>query len=217
MRATSAHSSKADLRRLARVPWVRLAAFLLCCGLPTSAQAHTAIQGMGEVGSGLLHPLLTAPHLLVLLALGFLLGQQQPFQIGPPAVAFAGGALVGILGTTTGLVTGVLTPVLMLLALTTGGLVALAASWPILVRLSLCGAAALALGLDSGVDSGTLAIPAAKTLAATWVSLLLLVINVAFYVSLLPPRRWVQTGVRVVGSWIVAIALLMLAFALKKV
>ena len=189
---------------------------MACLGLPIPAQAHTPIQGMGEIASGLLHPLLTPPHLLLLLALGFLLGQQRPLRLARPVAAFAVGAALGILLTTTGAITGVLTPVLMLLALPVGGLVALARPLPGAVGLVLCAAAALTLGLDSGVEPGTAAIPAAKTLAATWVSLLLCVVNVAFYVSMLPPLRWVQTGVRIVGSWIVAIALLMLAFALRK-
>ena len=55
-----------------------------------------------------------------------------------------------------------------------------------------------------------------KILFATWVSLVLFVVNAAFYVSLLPRLQWVQTGIRVAGSWIVAIALLMLAFALRR-
>ena len=185
-------------------------------GLPGGAQAHTPIQGMGEVGSGLLHPLLTPPHLLLLVALGFLLGQQRPLRLGRPVGSFAVGTGLGLLATTTGAVHGVLTPVLMLLALPIAVLVAAAWPTPLAVRLVLCAAAALALGLDSGVDPGTLAIPAAKTLAATAVSLVLCVVNVAFYVSLLPPRPWAQIGVRIIGSWIVAIALLMLAFALRR-
>ena len=171
---------------------------------------------MGEILSGLLHPLLTPPHLLVLLALGFLLGQQRPFRLDGAGVAFAVCVVLGLLVTTTGAITGMLTPVLMGLALLIGGLVALAAPLPLALRVALCVAAALTLGLDSGVEAGTAALPAAKTLAATGVSLLLCVVNVSFYVSLLPPRQWVQTGVRIVGSWIVAIALLMLAFALQK-
>ena len=187
-----------------------------CLFLPATAQAHTPIQGMGEVASGLLHPLLTPPHLLLLLALGFLLGQQRPLRLGGPVASFAGCAALGLLVTTSDAITGVLTSILMLLALPIGALVALARPLPLGLCLALCAAAALVLGLDSGVDAGTLAVPAAKTLAATMVSLVLCVVNVAFYVSLLPPFDWVRIGVRIVGSWIVAIALMMLAFALRR-
>ena len=202
-------------RRRKRVRGVAVAA-LWSIAAPVTVQAHTPIQGLGEIASGLLHPLLTPPHLLVLLALGCLLGQQRPFRLGLPVACFAVGAAAGLVLTTTGAVTGVLTPGLMLLALPLGVLVALALPLPLPVRLGSCAAAALVLGLDSGVGPGTPAIPAAKTLAATWISLQLCVVNVAFYVSLLPPQRWVQTGVRIVGSWLVAISLLMLAFSLRK-
>ena len=203
--------------RHGRGSWWSLAGLgLFCLSLPTKAQAHTPIPGMGEVGSGLLHPLLTPSHLLVLLALGFLLGQQRPLRLGLPMAVFAVAAAVGLLVTATGLITGVLTPPLMLIALPAGGLVALALPLPFMVRLSICGVAALVLGLDSGVDAGLTRFAAGKTLTANWVSLCLCVVNIAFYISLLPPLQWVQTGVRIVGSWLVAIALLMLAFALKR-
>ena len=77
-------------------------------------------------------------------------------------------------------------------------------------------AAGLALGMDSGVDPGTTGVATAKTLAATWVSLFVWVVNLAFYSARLPMYQWVQIGVRVAGSWIVAIAFLMLAFALRR-
>ena len=196
--------------------WAVAGTTALFLGSGTNAQAHTPIQGLGEIANGLLHPLLTPTHVLVLVALGFLLGQQRPLQLARPLAVFAAAAAAGLLVTTTGAITNVLTPVLMLLALPLGALVALALPLPSVVRLVFCAAAALVLGLDSSVETGTLAVPAAKTLLANEASLVLCVVNVAFYVSLLPGIQWVQTGVRIVGSWIVAIALLMMAFALKQ-
>ena len=166
-------SGQTGVGRRSPAGWQLLGVTLAVCLVPVTTQAHTAIQGMGEIASGLLHPLLTPPHLLVLLALGFLLGQQRPLRLARPAAAFAVAAALGILWTTTGAVKGVLTPVLMLLALPVGALVALARPLPGAVRLALCAAAALALGLDSGVDPGTATVPAVKTLMATWASLLL--------------------------------------------
>ena len=94
----------------------------------------------------------------------------------------------------------------------------MAGAWslPPWLLLAACAAVALAVGLDSGVDAGTPGAAAAKILLATWASLVLFVVNVALYVSLLPKLRWLQTGTRIAGSWIVAIALLMLAFALRR-
>jgi hydrogenase/urease accessory protein HupE len=38
--------------------------------LPAQAHAHSAVAGWGSIGAGLLHPLVTPPHLLLLLGLG---------------------------------------------------------------------------------------------------------------------------------------------------
>ena len=45
---------------------------------------------------------------------------------------------------------------------------------------------------------------------------MLCVVNAAFFVSLLPSLPWARTGWRIIASWIVAIALMMLAFALRR-
>ena len=184
--------------------------------LPTRVEAHAAIKGAGEFVSGLLHPLLTPLHLMVLLSLGLLLGQRLPLRLKWPVAGFAGFAAAGLVVTTVSAGSGVYPPVLILIGLCSGGFVALAAPLSAWVSLAVCAAAGLALGLDSGVDSATAGTAMAKTLFATWVCLTLCVANVAFYSSYLPKHQWVQTGIRVVGSWIVAIALLMLAFSLKR-
>ena len=183
---------------------------------PRPAGAHTAVPGMGEFASGFLHPLLTPPHVLALMAFGLLLGQREPLRLKAPAAVFAGFAAAGLLLSLAGVAAGVYPPVLIALGLCAGGFVVLARPWPPWLLMAVGAAVALAVGLDSGADVGTPAAAAAKILFATWVSLLLFVVNAAFYVSLLPKVQWVQTGIRVAGSWIVAIALLMLAFALRR-
>ena len=183
---------------------------------PTSAEAHTAIKGAGEFVSGFLHPFLTPTHLLVLLSLGLLLGQRLPLRLQWPLAVFASFAAVGLSTTAAHVVAGVPQPVLIALGLCVGGLVVLAVPLPTWVRLVACAVAGLVLGLDSGADPGIKGVVAARMLLATWVSLLFCVGDIAFYSARLPPYRWVQTGIRVVGSWIVAIALLMLAFSLRR-
>ena len=56
----------------------RRAAILLITILitPGTALAHGSIEGIGDFYSGILHPALVPAHLLVLLSLGLLLGQQ---------------------------------------------------------------------------------------------------------------------------------------------
>ncbi len=202
---------------MTRKSW-RLAALGLGFFLVPAARvdAHTTFQGMGEFASGFLHPLTTPPHLLVLLALGIWLGQHQPLRLQEPAAAFGTGSALGLLVTTTGRLAGVPPPLLIVLGLGVGAAVALDRPVPPPARWLACAIAGLVLGLDSGMDAGTPGVAVAKTLSATWVSLLLCVVNVAFYVSRLPGFQWVRIGLRVAGSWIVAVALLMLAFALRR-
>ena len=179
-------------------------------------EAHTPVKGLGEFANGFLHPLLTLPHLLVLGALGIALGQRQPLRLKVPAVTLAVFAAIGLLLTVTRAVAGIYPPALVLIALCIGALVALALPLPSWLYLTACAVAALVVSLDSGVDVGTNNAAAAKTLFGTWVSMVLFVFNAAFYVSLLPKLHWVQTALRVAGSWIVAITLLMLAFAFRR-
>jgi len=53
---------------------------LLLLSLPATADAHTAISGVGDFFGGALHPLMTPTHLLVLLALGLLAAQHSSLR-----------------------------------------------------------------------------------------------------------------------------------------
>ena len=52
----------------------------------------------------------------------------------------------------------------------------------------------------------------------TWLALLLILLNVSHYVSLAAEKnkQWLHIAIRVAGSWILAISLLVLAFSLRK-
>ncbi len=179
-------------------------------------EAHAVVPGTSDYIAGFLHPFLTPPHLLVLVSLGLFLGQHPLRPLVPAAGVFAMAAALGILATCVHAVTGVPPVVLIVLGLCIGGLVASAAFDKAWMRLAACAATGLALGLDSGVDPGVAGPGMAKTLGATWAGLTLGVVNVAHYSAQLPARRWVQTGVRIVGAWSVAVGILMLAFALRR-
>ena len=184
--------------------------------LPTSqAQAHTTFPGLGEYASGFLHPLTTPLHLLVLVALGIWLGQRAPLRIKYPTAVFAVATAGGLWSTTITKASGAHPPLLIVIGLCAGFCVAVGASGPPLLKIVVCGVAALLIGLDSGVETGIGTTSQIKVLTATWASLVLCLINGTFYVSLLPAARWAQTGLQVVGSWIVAICFLLLAFALR--
>jgi len=178
--------------------------------------AHMTAPGMGNFASGLLHPWMTPTHVLLLLALGLWLGQHTPLRLGMAGKVFAPLSAVALLLTTTGWIAVVPSPILVCIALVTAAVVAWEARLPSSAGAVLLAAAAMALGLDSAPGTGT---PFAvfSTLAGTWVGLGLGLVNIAYYVSLAAERKkqWIRIGLRVVGSWIFAISLLMLAFALR--
>jgi len=108
--------------------------------------------------------------------------------------------------TMTGWITGVPPPILVAIALAAGAVVALELRLPSYAGTALLAAAAVAIGLDSGADTGP-PFAIAGTLLGTWVSLGLGLVNIAYYASLAAERKqkWISIGLRIAGSWIVAI------------
>lgn len=200
---------------LRRRPW--LIAPLAVLALPAHADAHMTVQGMSSFMTGALHPLMTPPHVIILLALGLAVGQHVPLRLGKPLQVFAACSAIGLALTATGRIAGVHPAILSGIAFALGGLVALGKELPTVVRATLIGAGALAIGLDSGMETGG-AMAIFGTLAGTWIGLLVYLVNFAFYTSLAAEKKqqWLQIAIRVAGSWILAISLLMLAFALRK-
>ncbi|HWO88977.1 MAG TPA: HupE/UreJ family protein, partial [Gemmatimonadales bacterium] len=160
----------------------------------------------------LLHPLTTPSHLLVLVALGLMAGRQGRSELKWPLICFALLCAVALLVTTTGAITSVPPTVLILVALLAGALLALDKPPPPLMVSGLFGAGAVAIGLDSAVE-GVPGSGAARTLLGNWLSLSVLVADVALYVAMGRHLAWLQVALRVLGAWVVAIGLLMLAFA----
>jgi hydrogenase/urease accessory protein HupE len=193
-----------------------MAALLAAAG---SARAHGAVQGMNSFYAGLLHPFQNLPHLLLLVGLGIWLGQRRPLKIGAPMLALALGSALALLATTQ-----LAGPVQMTApspvwpiaaALCVGVLVASALGGPSWLRTATAALAGIAVALDSGVDGAPAVGTLALMLLGTWVSVVVLVANVAYYVSLCPPSQWVRIGLRILGSWLAAASVLVLAFYLK--
>jgi urease accessory protein len=187
---------------------------LLFLAFPLEAHAHSPVKGMGDFINGLLHPLTTPAHILIVVGLGLWLGQRSPLNLKLPMLIFAPLTAAALLLSMTGIVKTVHPPFLIALALAAGTLVAMDKPLPALGTASLFTLAALALGFDSAVENGTTA-AILKTLLGTWLSLVLLVVDIAIYVSLCVKKPWQKIGIRILGSWIIAISLLVLAFALR--
>lgn len=188
---------------------------LLVLSLPTTANAHSTITGVGPFVGGMLHPLTTPTHLLILIALGLLIGQHKPLNLKTPLSVFIPISALALCLTTTGIVKTVCTPILISIALFASVLVSLQKSLPSWVIQAICVLAAIAIGLDSTVESGT-PIIIVKTLLGTWTGLFLIIGYSGYYISMFSKQEWQKIGVRVASSWIIAASLMILAFALRR-
>lgn len=173
--------------------------------------------GINDLITGVLHPLIVPSHVLILLSFALFLGQQIPLRIGPPVISYASALGVGLVLTTTGW--PIPSPALLLAVLGFGAglLVAIGRPLPLVVRCVLTAAAGAVLGLDSGSDATT-GWAVAKMLIGTWASATVWLVSLSTYAAMAAELRkqWVSVALRVGGSWIAAISLLMLAFALRR-
>lgn len=189
-----------------------LLGFLL---LPTSAHAHSPIAGAGDLINGLLHPLTSPTHVLVILGFGLMAGRGSREELKMPMGIFASLSGLALALTTTGWIKAVYPPVLICIALCAAVLLALEKTLPTVALGALFGAGALALGFDSAVETGATA-TVVKTLFGNWISLTVLVADIAIYLSLGRELKWLKIALRIAGSWIIAIALMVLAFSFRK-
>jgi hydrogenase/urease accessory protein HupE len=192
-----------------------MAGLFLFAGFTTNAQAHLAIKGLDEFGNGALHPFITPAHALIVVALGLLIGQQVPLTLKAPIIALASASAAALLFTATGWVSWIYQPILIGLALGIAVLVAVEVKLPRNVLAAVCALGVAGICLDSRAESGT-TLAVTKTLLGTWLSLNLAVPYLAICASNGTDRPWARTAIRVVGSWIVAISLMVLAFAFRK-
>jgi urease accessory protein len=194
--------------------WKRLLpALALVFLVPASAHAHGAMTA-GELNA-IFRPLLIPAHLLVLASLVLWIAQNEAKHVNPFLIVFAPLTAIAIALTLTGFITEVGQPILICIALATATLVVLEKTLPPIAAGTLFGFAALAIGFDSGVE-GAVTKEVIRALFGIWMSLVLVVFSLSHYVSLCTKKAWAKVGVRVLGSWIIAISLLMLAFSLKK-
>lgn len=202
------------LRRSHRlIPFVTLAA-LQVLSAPV-ASAHMTVEGAGEITNGALHPLMTPAHVLVLLALGLLLGQQLPLDLDKRLRVFAPVSAVALLLTMAGGFKELHPPLLIGLALCVAILVAWERKLPRFVPEILCALAAAGISFDSAVETGTTG-NILKTLMGTWLVMNAVVFYVAVCASNGAGKQWAKIGIRILGSWIIAISFMVLAFVFKK-
>jgi urease accessory protein len=169
---------------------------------------------MSSLLGGLLHPLAVPAHALALLALGLLIGQQRAGGRRAPLLAFVAGVVAGLVAIAFAVGPTSAADVLLAAVAMTGLLVALAWPMPALACALLAVAIGGALGLDSPPE--VIAISAATVmLIGTGLGACLALAVIVGCTSHLS-RAWQRIGMRILGSWIAASAILVLALRFAR-
>jgi hydrogenase/urease accessory protein HupE len=191
---------------------------LACASLllaPAAALAHSPIKDIGAFYGGLLHPFFIPAHLLLLGALGLLLGQQEPAENKLPLLSFITCAVAGlaIAGHSSG---GEFEAMQLLGAAVLGLLVAIRPAVPVYLRATGGAVAGLLVGVDSGqTDLASAALFA--SLVGTWLGMCVLLLCTMGAADYLTEKPWQKIGVRIIGSWITASAVLVLSLSFSTV
>jgi urease accessory protein len=175
--------------------------------------AHTAIEGIDALYNGILHPLIVPAHLLGLLALGLLTGQQGELQIQRVLPIFLVPLFVALLYVALGGVL-IVEQLLLLWAILCGSLVALKLSLPRWLLWACLVGEGLLIGLDS-VPMGLEGKDRFALLFGIFLGAGLFLMYLAMIVQRLV-HPWQQIGVRVLGSWIIASSLLVLTLSIVQ-
>lgn len=179
----------------------------------SSAQAHLMNSGFGPFYDGLAHPFLVPEDLLPVIALTLLAGLRGARCGRGVVLALPVAWLVGMItATVIALPSG---PVWLTCTLTIalGALVAADRPWPVALVVGLAAVAGATHGFANGRE---LAAVKGGGLAMAGIASALLVVSALTAGQVAALRaHWARVAVRVAGSWIAAIGLLMLGWSIR--
>lgn len=188
--------------------------FLLLSG--NSAFAHSSLPGVQGLYWGMLHPFTLGPQILMLCALSFFIQQRLPESEN----SFNGlciGCLIGAAAAASGLVGSDPDMAMTLCAIALGIVVASAVKVARSLLWVAGGAAGVLSGLAAWPDPGPLS-DMLYSGAGAIIGSIVIVILVAGSAELFWLKTgwaWIKVAVRVAGSWITAIAVLLGALLLR--
>jgi hydrogenase/urease accessory protein HupE len=173
----------------------------------TPAFAHMPIEGVGGFVGGLLHPLLVPAHALSILALGLLMGPQHNRLL--VWCIFSVGLALGLIAIALAVEETPAATVLLAACALAGLLIASARRLPTMVTCVLAATVGAAIALDSppqtiSIEEGN-AILAGTGLGGS------IALAAIIAVTARPRLPLQKIGTRIVGSWIAAIAIMVLA------
>jgi hypothetical protein len=162
---------------------------------------------------GFLNPLTIPAHVLAWLGLGLLIGSQPGGRL-IPALCFAAGLAGGLVAIARAVGLSPALDVLLVISAVSGALVALAVALPQALSATIAVIAGLALGLDSPPQTISI-VEATTALIGTGLAACLTLTIVVTVTSRLT-RGWQHLGLRILGSWIAASAILVLALRFSR-
>lgn len=174
---------------------------------PLPAFAHP-IEGVGDFYAGMLHPVITIETVLPLVALSLLAGQQQRERAIHLLAAFPASIIAGALLAALGSAPSYLGVVQLVLTAGFGLLVAMARQVPSWLLVVLGTVLGVSLGWANAAEVFGQVSRFRFVAGLAVVGLLLLVYGNGLVRNL--KREWAQIAVRVVGSWIAAVSILVL-------
>ncbi len=181
--------------------------------LAEPALAHPPPLGVRGFWGGVLHPVFVTDHVVGILALGLLIGGQERWGWQPPT-AYVVALVAGLAAMTTGIVPRFANEAVLGIAVVAGLLVALARPLPRLLGLLLAVVLGVAIALDSPPE--VLSVSEANLMllgTAIGAALFLIAVSQAARQAQV---RWAHVGIRILGSWIAAAAILALALQLVR-
>lgn len=192
----------------------RVGAFVALVQLSSTAGAHGSVRGLGNFLGGAVHPLLEPAQLIVLVALGLLIGQRGLATTRPASLCFVSALVAGLIGAGIG---GV--PTIDVALLPMAGLLGVAVLCDLAVPRPLCALAAGLVGLGVGLASGPELVAGQARVVMLLGSGAGAAVGMFNIVGLLHEARrpWQRIGMRVVGSWIVASVTLVMALSIAGV
>ena len=183
------------------------------CLTPRLALAHVPFAGLNDLYNGLLHPVVVPAHLLLLAASGLFLGKQGSRVVPPAFLLFCLFTFSGLVATLffTG---GVGELYLLGVAAVIGLLIAANISIPFLLCLIVAALTGFLLGLDT---TQTVLVGKAKffSLLGSGLGICFLFLYPLAFADYFGDRNWQKIGVRIVGSWVAASSILVLALSLQ--
>lgn len=189
----------------------RARSFWALLAFPQLALAHSPIEGINEFYNGLLHPVFVPAHVLLLMALGLFVGQQGTKDNQVAVAVFLVAVTLGLMAAWFSL--GDQLEMLILGAAAATGIL-------IAARLAVgrygCALVTALAGLLLGMDSAQDMLSGKErfiSLVGSAVGIYLLFLYPMALADIFSKKSWQKIGVRVVGSWIAASSLLVLALS----